>query len=172
MQNNNSKINTILLIILIILALGIIWIQWHDRKAEEGKDSYINNEQTSNWNWDTIEIPVQNFKEFRTDNVYFRYNAVAEIIESHPTDGHAMYKIAKPGEGVADIVAYVESTYPNQKPFVCDSQVIIGDNTFQICNDGEESVSPTYIYQEPGSLKYLSIGLNIPYLDLSSVDIY
>lgn len=38
MQNNNSKINTILLIILIILALGVIWIQWHDRKAEERKD--------------------------------------------------------------------------------------------------------------------------------------
>jgi hypothetical protein len=40
MQNSNSKINTILLIILIILALGIIWIQWHDRKAEEEKDLY------------------------------------------------------------------------------------------------------------------------------------
>jgi len=44
-MKNNSKLNTILLIILIILALGIIWILWHDRKAEEGKDSFVKNQQ-------------------------------------------------------------------------------------------------------------------------------
>lgn len=45
MQNNNSKLNTFLLIILVILACIIIWIEWHDRKADEGKDAYLGNYQ-------------------------------------------------------------------------------------------------------------------------------
>ena len=37
MQNNNSKTNTVLLAILIILALGIIWFQWDEMKRDEIK---------------------------------------------------------------------------------------------------------------------------------------
>ncbi len=45
-MKNNSKLNTVLLLVLIVLAISIIWILWRDRKAEEGKDAYFKKAQT------------------------------------------------------------------------------------------------------------------------------
>jgi hypothetical protein len=41
MQNNPSKTNKVLLVVVILLLVVIIWMLWHMRKAEEGKDAYV-----------------------------------------------------------------------------------------------------------------------------------
>jgi hypothetical protein len=79
MEKNNSKTNTVLLIVLVIFAFGIIWIQWNDRKAEKGKDTYLKNqiEVQNNTNEFDSKSEVNNgtlsLKEFEDKNLGFSF---------------------------------------------------------------------------------------------------
>lgn len=90
----NSKLNTGLLVLIVVLALSIIWIQWHDRKADESEDVYQSQEtlQGMDEGFDVVVSNDNAGEKFYHDNgIEFGYRKEAQVMEGKGSENSFIY---------------------------------------------------------------------------------
>lgn len=79
----NSKINTVLLIIIIVLVLGIIWARFNTNKDEEREVANVDTYQVSPDQNTKQQIDTANWKQKTFSGITFSYPSDWSISENH-----------------------------------------------------------------------------------------
>jgi hypothetical protein len=177
MQNTNSKLNTFLLIILVILACVIIWIQWHDRKAEEGKDAY----QSSLPSGQTQATQNSGGSDYQPNSTHtlnsatYGYSINYSGIDKGVGDESGIF-LAK-DQSYVDQLQIVDATlFVKPQNWISKTVVVFGGNHYERFKDTVTSRHTYYFYSPLKNGKALLISVegdsDLPnYLDLASLKI-
>ncbi len=180
MQNNNSKLNTALLVILIIFVAIGAWFLVHKKGGTGGENIVDTQTETPNTQTQTNQNPNgpdyqpnKNIKTYSADGFSFNYDASGSVnsVKSGITqDGSAYAEILDSGNKIVNTLHFYAGTLPpNFRPEFYTGTTIINGKTFyygDVQTNG--GVVREYMYKENGKTLLIQ---DSDLIDLGSVEI-
>lgn len=176
-QNKSSKLNTVLLVVLIVLVIFGLYMMSNKKESQPMNETPTDQTQV-NTNPNGNDYQPQNLKEFQGQGFSFKYDSNSNVTVPEGARSDLIFYNVDNGSGYPDSINFFTGSIPKEFG-LCSleyggSPVTINGKNFVTCNSTAEPAK-TYIYTKNGKNILVFVQLasfkSSSLIDLGSIEI-